>query len=122
MENLFSGFHYINADLTGVDYQEIDKVLKSTNTEIRTAAIKELKGCFDLVNSVFEDGILPENVWTDEDMSEEWASQDQYTILKNCKSLFKYVDVPPSICLLSVPTSPFQNRDPVFALFVTFTL
>ena len=91
MENLFSGFHYINADLTGVDYQEIDKVLKSTNPEIRTAAIKELKGCFDLVNSVFEDGILPENVWTDEDMSEEWASQDQYTILKNCKSLFKYV-------------------------------
>lgn len=108
MENLFWGFRLINADLTDVDYKEIDNVLNSSDSKVREAAVWELKKCFDVVNNIFDAGILPDDIWSeerrsqffyewensnlnDDSESEEWAAQDQYTILKNCLPLFKYV-------------------------------
>lgn len=109
MENLFTGFRFINADLTGVDYEKIDNVLNSEDPEIKNAALKELKICFDVANNIFEDGILPDTIWTAEQRSkffssvengtaddsyyDEWAVQDQYTILDNCLPLLKYTNL-----------------------------
>ena len=107
MKNLFWGFRCINADLLEANYEKVNEVLTSDNPEIRNAALKELKICFDVTNDIFEDGMLPDIIGTVEQRSsffsemengtaeasssDEGAAKDQYKILENCLPLLKYV-------------------------------
>lgn len=109
MEGLFWGFRCINADLSEVDFAAIENALTGDSIVEKESALQELKKCFDVMDNIFNEGILPLNIWSEERTQkyysqcsegildeeeisgDEYAAQYQYTILDNCRYLLKYL-------------------------------